>query len=483
MEVTSGGYGYIGAVIVPEEVTYMNRTRKVTSIGVYAFYGLSDLSSVTIPNSVTTIGGNAFQDCSGLNSVTIGNSVTTIGYRAFSGCGGITSVTIPSHVTKIEGYAFEGCVNLSSVHIMDIESWCNIDFIGNDSNPLSYAHHLLLNGTEIKDLVIPNSVKAIGKHTFESCSSLTSVTIGNNVTSIGNYSFNNCSNLTSVTIGNSVSSIGECAFRYCQMLTSITFGSSVTSIGISAFESCRLLTVTIPNTVTSIGSSAFGGCNLLEVISKVENPFTISTSTFSANTYYNATLYVPTGTIDKYKATEGWKKFSYIEEENGGNTPEPQKCEKPTISYSNGKLTFNCSTEGATCQSTITDTDITSYSSNEIQLSVTYNISVYATKAGYENSETATATLCWIDVDPKTEGIENGVAQVRANPVLIQANNGHITVTGADSGTNISAYSVSGQMVAAKLSNGAETTLFTDRKRGEVVIVKIGEKSVKIVMQ
>ena len=51
---------YQGNVVIPEEVTYMNRTRKVTSIGEYAFFYCDGLTSITIGNSVTSIGSGAF---------------------------------------------------------------------------------------------------------------------------------------------------------------------------------------------------------------------------------------------------------------------------------------------------------------------------------------------------------------------------------------------------------------------------------------
>jgi hypothetical protein len=89
------------------------------------------------------------------------------------------------------------------------------------ANPLFYAHHLYLNDKEIKDLVIPSSIRSINKYVFYGCSGITSLTIPNSVTSIGEDAFGYCINIKTITIGNSVSSIGEYAFSDCSSLTSI----------------------------------------------------------------------------------------------------------------------------------------------------------------------------------------------------------------------------------------------------------------------
>ena len=284
------------------------------------------------------------------------DNLTGIYYGAFMGCRSLKSVTIPNTVISIGSNAFCGCSSLTTI-------------------------------------VIPNSVMDIGSNAFEGCTGLTSVTIPNSVTSIKSGCFSGCSSLTSVTIPNNVTRIENGyvsagvyvgAFSRCSSLTSITIPNSVTYIGSYAFSGCSSLTsLTIPKSVTSIGRQAFDGCNnLAEVVSLIENPFYIAGKesggrTFTLDVFNNATLYVPVGTKEKYKATEGWKDFLLIEEgTGGGETPNPRKCATPTIGYMNGELKFSSDTEGAICQSTITDTDITSYSSNNVKLSVTYHICV-----------------------------------------------------------------------------------------------------------
>ena len=203
----------------------------VTSIGDYAFWNCTGLTSISIPNNVTSIGSSAFESCSQLASIEIPSSVTSIGDYAFSGCSGLTSVNIPEDVTSIGERVFMNCSQLASIEI-------------------------------------PKSVTSIGKYAFSGCSGLTSITILGGVTSIGDFAFSSCSQLASIEIPSSVTSIGNSAFWNCTGLTSITIPNRVTSIGNFAFRYCRsLASITIPDSVTSIGVVAFDSCTNLKTIS------------------------------------------------------------------------------------------------------------------------------------------------------------------------------------------------------------------------
>ena len=312
-----------GDVVIPSTVTYNGTTYSVTSIGDYAFYDCSGLTSVTIPTGVTSIGEGAFSGCISLTSVSIPSNITSIENGAFAYCSGLTSVTIPNSVTSIGEGAFSGCSSLTSINVAS----GNTHYSSIDGVLYNYVQDTLIQCPGAKTSVtIGNNVTSIGGYAFSDCSGLTSVTIPNSVTSIGDYAFEGCSGLTSVTIPNSVTSIGWQAFYGCSGLTSISIPNSVTSIGGRAFSSCSGLTsVTIPNSVTSIGGRAFSGCssltsvtignsltsigdrafyeclNLSSLISLATVPPTIGNEAFP---YPNiCTVTVPCGSLEAYTAS------------------------------------------------------------------------------------------------------------------------------------------------------------------------------------
>lgn len=500
--VTSFGDGAFYGCYVLNSVTI---PEGVTNIGSSTFYDCRSLTSITIPNSVTSIGEEAFRGCRSLASVTIGDSVTTIGTRAFYGCISLTSITIPNSVKAIGVLAFYECSSLSSVFITNLEAWCNITF---SDTPFGAAYHLYLNDEEITDLVIPNTMTRIGKSAFSCCSSLTTVTIPNSVTSIGSYAFVGCSGLTTVTIPNSVTSIGEYAFAGCSSLTSFTIPNGLTSIAEYVFSNCssltsitipenvvsiarqafrnctNLTTIIIPNSVTSIDYYAFRDCSeLSDVYCYAENVPNTNSDAFYGSYIEYATLHVPESSIDFYRTTLPWSNFGTIVTLSGeGPDPEVKKCATPTISYTNGTLKFGCETEGAEFISEITDTDIKKHYEASISLTATYHISVFAIKAEYENSDTIQATLCWIEQQPRTEGItdEDAVTEVPAVPVLIQTHGNSITVQGAKEGTEILLYSVNGMQLDSVIASKEAAFLNASRLSGSVAIVKIGDKAVKV---
>ena len=218
-----------------------------------------------------------------------------------------------------------------------------------------------------------------------------------------------------------------------------------------------------------------------DVYCYAENVPSTTSDAFQDSYIEYATLHVPAASVNAYKAAEPWKNFKQIVAIDG-DTPSTPKCAKPTISYDNLKLTYSCETEGVEYISEIKDADIKKYYDNSVSLSATYEISVYATKSGYDNSDVATATLVFTNATFTTEGTSSA-KEMNLRPLLIQANCGNINIQGAEDGTRIAVYNVNGRQIGSAVSAFNTTDVSTPLKKGDVAIVKVGQRSVKVIMK
>ena len=440
-KVISGDTKYSGNIVIPSEITHNNVTYSVTSIG-----------------------NRAFNKCSGLTSVVIGNSVTSIGISAFYGCSGLTSITIPNSVTSIGYEAFSGCSGMKEVHINDLSAWCNISFGGYYAYPLCYAKNLYLNGKLVTNLVIPDDVKEIKSYAFCNCSGLTSVEIPNSVTSIGISAFEGCSGLTSIEIPNSVTSIGFYAFGGCSGLTSIEIPNSVTSIGEDAFSFCSGLTsITIPNSVTSIGNDAFYNCSGL---TSIEIPNSVTSIGDYAFYYCKGltSIEIPNSVTSIGSYAFYW--CSGLTNVVIGNSVISIGDE--AFYYCDSLVSVHINDIAAWCTS-----------SSAFDNSYTENITLHVPAEAINSYKT---TEPWSNFGNIVEITNTGIMNIPAKAVLVTSNNGTINITCSLEGESVELYTSDAMFIESTTIENGCATIESGLSKGDIAIVKIGEKSIKIII-
>lgn len=194
------------------------------------------------------------------------------------------------------------------------------------------------------------------------------------------------------------------------------------------------------------------------------------------------TLEVPQGSKSKYQEAKTWKDFWEIVEFDPNDEqpidPEQKRCAKPTIKYANGRIDFGCETEVVKFISQITDADAKSYDTSSINLTGNITISVYATKEGYSNSETATATLCWLNVTNPGQSLTS----IQSRPAIIApSTDGYsIEMDPEDAqavGNRVEFYTPQGTYLGAEQLRDGRAFFETNEP---LVIIRIGSQSLKV---
>lgn len=168
------------------EITKITVSEGVTEIGSLAFYGCTNLKSVSLPTTLVTIDARAFMDCVNLTNLSFPVGLETIGEAAFQNCTSLRDIRFPEGLKKIDNYAFFRCYGLTSVNV-------------------------------------PASVSYFGSVVFAYCKNLTQATIQCSLQRIPDGTFYGCEKLTSVVLPETASSAGEYAFHECTQLEKIYY--------------------------------------------------------------------------------------------------------------------------------------------------------------------------------------------------------------------------------------------------------------------
>jgi hypothetical protein len=504
--VTFGDTPYKGMVIIPDSVIYKGKTLAVKLVGESAFANCSDLTAVQFGKNIGTIDDYAFKNCIKLTHLVIPSTISRIETGAFYGCSNLKELTFEDCVNYI-GIGTNGSEKLSSAFDCKPEYLYMGRQLGYNSN------YYNLDNSNLKTLIIGNQVKSISGF---SGAQITSLSIPSSITTIGENAFNNCKKLETVLFedglatvtcyksysnGDYHSTFYECPLKELYLgrpikpsdgytiyepfnyssVSMITISNSLSSL--CAFYGClELKEIDIPASIEKIRS--FGGCSsILSVKCRATTPPRMDLdylTFFDNNTLLNGVLYVPSSSIDIYKADKNWGKFFDIQPLNEEGQYSPAKCKKPIINYDNKRISFSSNTPNVIFHHTITSPDIiTGVNDGEILLSALYRISVYASRAGYDDSDETIAYLYWTEANLESSDIQTVRANARG--LLIQSSDGFITISGLDNNETVSMYTVEGCLIENSKSISG-TAIFNVGRTDKAVIIKIGNESIKIAL-
>ncbi len=234
------------------------------------------VETIVIPDSVVVIEKDAFGNCTLLKNLTISDSVTEIGVRAFEGCSSLTEFTVPKNTKSLGKDAIPKTVttvyfNAENCEIYFPDKQYISPFADSSvekviiGNTVKRIPDYFFSGYDYeKTLIIPDSVTEIGKYAFKN-SSVKSLALPQNLISIEEGTFSGSDiELSDNSLPESLRMIGKSSFENCDSITELYIPDSVLDIDESAFYDCdSLVKVRMSPNVKLIPESAFRSCDLL----------------------------------------------------------------------------------------------------------------------------------------------------------------------------------------------------------------------------
>lgn len=228
--------------------------------------------------SVIVTGGDTSPGNINMNSMTVDEVKTAI-KAAFDA--GITEFTLTGPIANLglsgENFTMNPFYStaVTKLDLSGVTGWEPVD-IGGSTNPsktvVGVPEGAFFGSPNLKTVVLPEQVKAIGSEAFSSCLSLSKINL-ENVTHIGKSAFADCPVLKEVDMSE-VTTIYEGAFRRAGLIalslpkaTSISEGiTDGNSGGIGSFSSCQSLASVEAPLLTNTGYFSFAGCTALKTV-------------------------------------------------------------------------------------------------------------------------------------------------------------------------------------------------------------------------
>ena len=215
-----------------EQLKRVRLSSELKSIGIKAFYGCKNLSTVFNQKSaIEVIEECAFMNCKSLTTINFIDNVKFIGRSAFAGMDKLQSISLSNYLVDIQEFTFFECESLRCISIPT-----SVRFIA------SYAFQ----HTALTELEIPDSVVTLGDAVFSRCFNLEKVKLSSLLVSIPERTFDSCKSLREIEIPQNVECIEQEAFSGTVALEKIRFHGKVKSISESAFKNSGLKEIIVP---------------------------------------------------------------------------------------------------------------------------------------------------------------------------------------------------------------------------------------------
>ena len=117
--VSSGDILYENEVVIPENVSYKNKSLRVVAIDSDAFRGCINLSQIQMKDNIIKIGKSAFYGCSALQSIQFSNSIEIIEDWTLAYCSSLTAISLPDNTSILGSNIFNGCSAIENIQLPD----------------------------------------------------------------------------------------------------------------------------------------------------------------------------------------------------------------------------------------------------------------------------------------------------------------------------------------------------------------------------